>query len=78
MNYQTQVRPWCIVRQASGMAQVVVDRCRHYQEAEARVKVLDRQAPNVVFTVVFNPSSQTPAKSDPVQESRSGLLSQVS
>lgn len=63
MNYQTQVRPWCVMRQVSEMHQVVVERFRHYQDADARAKVLCRQVANSSFVVLFNPGSTTILKS---------------
>lgn len=59
MNYQTQVRPWCVMRQVSEVHQEVVERFRHYQDADARAKVLCRQVANESFVVFFSPGSLT-------------------
>jgi len=58
MTYQTQLRPWCIVRQLSEKQHTVVDRFRHYQDADALVKLLRRKTPDSEFFVTFQPQSK--------------------
>jgi len=53
MTYQTQLRPWCIVRQLPEMPSTIIDRFRRYHDADARVQFLRRQTPSQRFTVVF-------------------------
>jgi hypothetical protein len=60
MTYQTQLRPWCIVRQLPEMKRVIIDRFRHYPDAEARVRLLRQQMPNGTYTVLFEPDSPEP------------------
>ncbi|MEM6522080.1 MAG: hypothetical protein AAF722_22435, partial [Cyanobacteria bacterium P01_C01_bin.70] len=55
MTYQTQLRPWCIVRQLPEKKHTVVNRYRRYQDADALVKLLRRQKPNSKFLVMFEP-----------------------
>lgn len=57
MTYQTQLQPWCIVRQLPEMKRVIVDRFRRYQDADERVKLLRRQAPQSTFVVLFEPGT---------------------
>lgn len=58
MTYQTQLRPWCIVRQLSEKQRTVVDRFRRYQDADALVKLLRRNTPNSHFFVTFEPPAK--------------------
>lgn len=56
MAYQTQLHPWCIVRQLPEMKQVIVDRFHHYHDADARMQFLRRQSPNTHLSVRFAPN----------------------
>lgn len=62
MTYQTQLRPWCIVRQLPEQKRTVVDRFRHYQDADALVKLLRRKTPNSQFFVAFEPPAKIAAE----------------
>ncbi|MEM6716944.1 MAG: hypothetical protein AAF827_05525 [Cyanobacteria bacterium P01_D01_bin.6] len=62
MTYQTQLRPWCIVRQLSEKQCTVVDRFRRYQDADALLQLLRRQRPNSKFAVMFESPSAIAAK----------------
>ena len=62
MSYQTQLHPWCIVRQLPEMKRIIVDRFHHYQDADARVQFLRRQTPNSEFFVLFAPERPEPAE----------------
>jgi hypothetical protein len=63
MAYQTQLHPWCIVRQLPEMPQTIIDRFHHYHDADARMQFLRRQTPNIKFSLCFAPSSAVGAKS---------------
>ena len=58
MTYQTQLRPWCIVRQLPEMQRVIVDRFRRYQDADARLQFLrQQQTRDTQFVVLFEPEA---------------------
>ncbi len=57
MTYQSQLRPWCIVRQLSEKQCTIVDRFRRYQDADALLQLLRRQTPNSKFAVTFEPQA---------------------
>jgi len=61
MTYQTKLHPWCIVRKLTEQHQIIVDRFRHYQDADARVKILRRVTPNTAFVVLFDPAEPEPS-----------------
>lgn len=61
MTYQTQLHPWCIVRQLPEMKRVIVDRFRHYQDADARAQFLRQQTPNSKILVLFDTEVTLPA-----------------
>ncbi|HEY9889017.1 MAG TPA: hypothetical protein V6D02_11495 [Candidatus Obscuribacterales bacterium] len=62
MTYQNKLQPWCIVRQLPEMKRVIVDRFRHYPEADARAQFLRQQTPNSKFLVLFAPDVPTVAE----------------
>jgi len=53
MTYQTQLRPWCIVRQLPEKPRTIVERYRRYQDAEAWLKLLRHKTPDSHFFVMF-------------------------
>jgi hypothetical protein len=53
MTYQTQLRPWCIVRQLPEAKIAVVERFRRYQDADALLQLMRRQTPNTQLSVMF-------------------------
>lgn len=59
MTYQTQLQPWCIVRQLPEMKRVIINRFRHYRDADARVQLLRQQTPGSQFDVLFAPEATT-------------------
>lgn len=59
MTYETHLRPWCIVRQLPEMKQIIVDRFRRYQDADARTQFLRRQIPSSTFKILFAPEDTT-------------------
>ncbi|MEL6398188.1 MAG: hypothetical protein AAF773_13960 [Cyanobacteria bacterium P01_D01_bin.115] len=70
MTYQNKLRPWCIVQQLPEMKRVIIDRFRHYQDADARAKFLGDKTPSASFVVLFAPDAPvvaaTPAVPDAV------------
>ena len=61
MTYQTQLRPWCIVRQLPEAKIAVVERFRRYQDADALLQLMQRQTPNSKLAVMFqSPTEITP------------------
>lgn len=61
MSYKTQLQPWCIVRHLPEMQQTIIERFRHYQDADAHAKALRRLIPNSSFVVLFDPGSEVVA-----------------
>lgn len=60
MTYKTKLQPWCIVRQFPEMQQVIIERFRRYQDADAHLKILRRLTPNSSFVVMFDPDPEMP------------------
>ena len=54
MTYHQHLHPWCIVRLLSNMQQRVVARFRRRNDAEAHLRILRQQTPNLHYDIMFD------------------------
>lgn len=67
MTYLDQLHPWCIIRFLPNMQRRVIARCRRRNDAEAHIKILRQHAPNLDYSIIFDPAA-TPLSQPTAQQ----------
>ncbi|HEY9893459.1 MAG TPA: hypothetical protein V6D37_17020, partial [Candidatus Sericytochromatia bacterium] len=64
VTYKNQLSPWCIIRSLPDLQQNIVARFRRRNDAESRLKILQKLTPNAAFSIVFDTSSNDSPQSE--------------
>ena len=59
MTYYSKLHPWCIVRSLPDMRFLIVARFRGRNDAEAHLRILKANTPNVPYSIIFDTTPET-------------------
>ncbi|MBD1935666.1 MULTISPECIES: hypothetical protein [Cyanophyceae] len=59
MTYYSKLHPWCIIRSLPDMRSLIVARFRGRNEAEAHLRILKANTPNVPYSIIFDITPET-------------------
>ncbi|MBD1929855.1 hypothetical protein H6F74_27010 [Trichocoleus sp. FACHB-90] len=59
MTYYSKLHPWCIIRLLPDMRSLIVARFRARNDAEAHLRILKANTPNVPYSIIFDTTPET-------------------
>ncbi len=60
MAYKDQLSPWCIIRHLPKLQRLVVCRHRRRNDAEDHLQLLQRMIPHASYSIIFDPTLDSP------------------
>ncbi|MFE1744819.1 hypothetical protein [Coleofasciculus sp. H7-2] len=59
MTYYAKLHPWCIIRSLPDMRSLIVARFRGRNDAEAHLRILKANTPNIPYSIIFDTTPET-------------------